>query len=198
MIADMGKRILIIQGHPDPDPKRYCVALASAYRDGAESAGHEVEQLTVAALDFALIRSEEDWRESAPTDIVQAQRLIEASDHLVFVYPTWLGTMPALLKAFLEQVMRPGFAFDESARSGLGERRLKGKSARVIVTMGMPGLVYRVFYRAHGYLYFKRNILSFCGIGPVRHSFVGLAGAEKNSGRERWLERVRGFGRDGV
>ena len=196
MIADMKRRILIIQAHPDPRPERYCQALAAAYRAGAESAGHQVETLTVAELDFKLLRSEAEWKEAPAPDIQCAQEAIAAADHLVFVFPLWMGTMPALLKAFLEQVLRPGFAFDDQAREGFGGKRLQGKSARAVVTMGMPGPVYRWFFGAHGYLYFKRNILKFCGIKPVRHCFAGLAAAKDGKGRQRWLQRVEKLGRD--
>lgn len=195
----MSRRIVIIQAHPDPSAERFCSALAQAYRDGAESAGHVVETLRVAELSFPLVSSERDWQgDSIPEDIERAQRAIAAADHLVFVYPIWLGTMPALLKGFLEQVMRPGFAFDEKAREGFGERKLKGKSARVIATMGMPGLAYRLFYRGHGYFWFKRNVLKFCGIRPVRHSFVGLVAAKEDKRRKRWLKRVRELGQRGI
>ena len=195
----MTRQILIIQGHPDETSRHFCHALADAYREGAESVGHSVSELRIGALDFPLLRSEAEWSEGhTPEALLPAQELIRAADHLVFVYPVWLGTMPALMKAFLEQAFRPGFAFDEAARQGPGGvRPLKCKSARVIVTMGMPGFVYRWFYRAHGYRYFKRNILYFVGIRPVRQSFVGLAGAKSDQGRKRWLDRVRRYGKRG-
>jgi putative NADPH-quinone reductase len=85
----------------------------------------------------------------------------------VIVYPLWLGTMPALLKGFLEQAFRPGFAFDTKPK-GLWNRRLKGGSARIVVTMGMPAFFYRVYYRAHSLKSLKRNILEFCGIDGSR------------------------------
>lgn len=193
------RSILIIQGHPDDSSRHFCHALAEAYCQGAESGGHSISELRIGALDFPLLRSEAEWNEGkAPEALLPAQELILAADHLVFVYPVWLGTMPALMKGFLEQIFRPGFAFDEAARKGPGGvRPLKGKSARVIVTMGMPGFLYSWFYRAHGYRYFKRNILHFLGIQPVRHSFVGLAGAARDTGRRRWLVRIRKLGRQG-
>lgn len=192
----MPRSILIIQGHPDESSRHFCHALADAYRTGAESAGHRVSEIRIGAMAFPLLRSEAEWSEgSTPEALQPAQELIRAADHLVFVYPVWLGTMPALMKGFLEQVFRPGFAFDQAARKGPGGLRpLKGKSARVIVTMGMPGFLYNWFYRAHGYRFFKRNILHFVGIRPVRRSFIGLAGATRDRGRQRWLARVRKLG----
>lgn len=195
----MTRSILVIQGHPDESARHFCHALAESYRQGAESAGHSVRELRIGGLDFPLLRSEAEWSEGeTPEALLPAQEMIREADHLVFVYPVWLGTMPALMKGFLEQAFRPGFAFDQAARKGPGGvRPLKGKSARVIVTMGMPGFLYSWFYRAHGYRYFKRNILHFVGIRPVRRSFVGLAGAKSDRGRQRWLARVRKLGESG-
>jgi putative NADPH-quinone reductase len=191
----MSKDILIIQGHPDASAPHFCHALADSYRQGAEARGHKVEQIELASLDFPWLASEQAWsHQPAPEAIVHAQQKIAAAEHVVMIYPLWLGTMPALVKAFLEQTLRPGFAFDQSAREGNGQRLLKGKSARVIITMGMPGFFYRWFFRAHGYWYLKRNILKFCGFAPVRHCFVGLVGSKADTGRRKWLDKVRQLG----
>lgn len=186
-------RITIVDGHPDPAPERYGHALAQAYQEGAVAAGHDVRRLDVALLDFPLVRSQQDWRESdVPTAIAEAQEAVSWAEHLVFVYPLWLGDVPALLKGFLEQVVRPHFAFRYRAR-GLPEKLLKGRSARIVVTMGMPALYYRLFYRAHSLKSFERNILGFTGIAPVRHSIVGsIASGETH--RRKWLARVRRLG----
>jgi putative NADPH-quinone reductase len=189
-----GRSILIIQGHPDREASHFCHALAEAYHAGAESAGLQVDELRLADLDFPCLRSEREWKQPPPPVIAEAQARIRDADHLVLVYPLWMGTMPALVKAFLEQTLRPDFAFDEAAREGHGQRLLKGKSARVLVTMGMPGFLYRWFFGAHGYFYLKRNILQFCGIKPVRHSFIGLVAAKEDRGRQKWLAKVRAMG----
>ena len=84
---------------------------------------------------------------------------------LVFIYPLWLGDMPALLKAFLEQVLRPQFAFRHDGNRMDGG--LKGRSARIVVTTGMPGWIYRSYYGAHSLRSFKYNIRHFVGIRQV-------------------------------
>src|SRR5262245_36670829 len=102
-------RIAIIDGHPDPDRKRFVHALADAYAEGA-SARHQVERIDLATLDFPLLRSPGDWRRGKPAPaIAGAQAAIRRADHIVLLYPLWLGDVPALLKGFLEQVARPGF-----------------------------------------------------------------------------------------
>jgi len=114
----------------------------------------------------------------------------------VIVYPLWLGTLPALLEAFLEQVFRPAFAFDYGS-SGLPGKRLKGRSARIVVTMGMPALAYRWWFRAHSLKSLERNVLGFCGIAPIRESLVGSVEALGDAWRQRWLERMRALGARG-
>ena len=121
-----------------------------------------------------------------PADIEQAQRAIQWCDHLVIVYPLWLGTMPALLKGFLEQTMRYGFALSLE-RTGMPKRLLKGKSARLIVTMGMPGWIYRWFFGAHSLKSLERNILRFAGIKPIRESIYGMVEAASDATRAGWL-----------
>lgn len=192
----MNRRILIIHGHPDTSEAHFGDALAEAYRRGAEATGHEVAEVHVAELEFPLLRSFHEWAEgSVPAALATVQEQVKSADHLVFVFPLWLGTLPARLKAFLEQLLRPGFAFAPSARKGIGPRLLKGRSARVIITMGMPGPVYRWYFGAHGYRNFKRNILKFCGISPVRGSFVGMVESSNPKSRRRWLARIEKLGR---
>jgi len=194
----MSKTICIIQGHPDPANRHYCHALADAYADGARASGHQVSRIEVAQLDFAFLRTAEDFTDGkAPPDIETAQDMINKADHLVILYPLWLGTMPAILKAFIEQVFRPGFALDYG-EGGWPKKMLKEKSARVIVTMGMPALAYRWFYGAHSLKSLERNILRFCGVRPVRDTVIGFVGEGSGNHLEKWLQRIGRFGERGV
>jgi len=194
----VGKRIVIIQGHPDPSGDRFCHALADAYATGARQAGHSLDRIEVARVQFPLLHTKEDFEQGiVEPALAPAQRLIGAADHLVFIYPLWLGTLPALLKAFLEQVFRPGFAFTLTPRGGM-TRKLKGKSARIVVTMGMPVLFYRWYFGAHGLKSFERSILKFCGISPIRETLFGLVESRGDKKRKRWLEQMSELGRRAV
>ena len=192
----MPNRILIVDGHPDPDDGRLCHALSEAYRRGAEASGREVRQIAVARLDFPLLRTAKDVEaEDLPPEIAAAQADILWADHLVIVYPLWLGTLPALLKGFLEQTLRDGFAFD--VEKGLRGAKLQGRSARVVVTMGMPALAYRLFYRAHSLKSLERNILKFCGFSPIRTTLFGGATAPAESTAKDWMAEMERLGRAG-
>ena len=192
----MTKRIAIIQGHPDPSEERFCRALAAAYAAGAEQGGHEVRTIEVADLRFPWLRGKADFEKgTAPHDIKTCQDIIAKADHLVVIFPLWLGDMPALLKAFFEQTFRPGFAFSGSTERGFPRKLLKGKSARVIITMGMPGVFYRLVYRAHSLKSLRRNILAFCGISPVRDTVIGMVEGGDSARRDKWLATATKLGR---
>jgi putative NADPH-quinone reductase len=111
----------------------------------------------------------------------------------VIIYPLWLGTMPALLKAFFEQTLRPGFAL-KAGEMSLHPGLLTGRSVRIIVMMGMPALVYRWYFFAHSLKSMERNILRFCGLGPIRETLIGSIESIGDEGRRKWLERIRGMG----
>jgi putative NADPH-quinone reductase len=192
----MPRRILIIDGHPDTSGQRYVHALADAYRKGAQTAGHEVKAIDVGRLDFAGLRSNAEFQKGKPPiAICGAQEQVAWADHLVILYPLWLGAMPALLKSFFEQLLRPGFAFDAAKGKGLPRKLLKGKSARIIVTMGMPAFFYRWYFRAHSLKSLERNILGFCGIDPVRATLVGMVEGMSQRQRREWLAKVEALGR---
>ena len=192
------KRILIIQGHPDSDGQHLCHQLALSYQQAADAAGHSTQLLDVGRLNFPLLRSRKDWESGdICADIKAAQDAIAAADHLLIVYPLWLGALPALLKGFLEQVLRPGFAFTYGAGMSW-KRALKGKSTRVIVTMGMPGWFYYLVYMAHTLRSLVRNILAFTGFGPNRTTVVGMAEGMSDARYQRCLSKVAALGRKGI
>lgn len=190
------RKILLIQGHPDATAPHLCHALADAYAQGAAGAGHAVRRVTVAGLSFPLLASQADWEAGAlPPALQAAQDDIRWADHIVLFFPLWLGDMPAVLKGFLEQVMRPGFAFVRKQGSAVfTEKGLTGRSARVVVTMGMPALVYRWYFRAHSVRALERNVLGFVGIAPVSETLVGNAAGLRAQDATRWLSRMRGLG----
>ena len=195
----MTRRILILQGHPDAAHPHFCHVLAEAYAAGAEAAGHELRRLDIGSLDFPLLRSKAEWDEGAlPTGLAGAQADIAWCEHLVLVFPLWLGGMPALVKGFLEQVARPGFALSRSSEGGPPKKMLAGRSARVVVTMGMPALVYRWYFRAHSLKALERNMLGFVGFAPIHETLVGNVEGQSDQQREAWLGKLRRLGQEGA
>jgi putative NADPH-quinone reductase len=187
----MPKRLTIIQGHPDPVGNRFCHALADSYAEGALSAGHEVSRIEIAKIEFPLLRTQQEFETGAlPETLVPGRDALVAAEHVLIVFPLWHGTMPALLKAFIEQVMRPGVAL-EYRKEGFPRRLLAGRSAHLVVTMGMPALIYRWYFRAHGVRGLEQSVLRFSGMKPVRETLLGMVQAVDDARRRRWLEQMR-------
>ncbi len=186
----MKRKILVILAHPAP--ASYCGALASAYAQGAGESRAEVRQLVLAEMKFNPMHADGGLVE---VDIAQAQDAILWAEHLVFVYPIMWGTIPALLKGFIERTFVPGFAVNFSKDSWLWERLLKGRSARLIVTMNSAPLVYRWVFGGPAHKTMKRAILKFCGVSPVRITEIGPMRSASKERREAWLEDVRNAGR---
>ena len=192
-----GKRILVINGHPDPAATHLCAALAEAYERGAKAAGFEVDRLDVGTLDFPLIRSLEDYKSGTVTeDMARAQEAVKHAQHLVFVFPIWFGSPPALLKGFFEQLLRYGFSWSspQAAMSSV----LTGKSARLIVTMGMPTPVFRFLLGGHGLAALEKGLFLVTGVNPVRHTLFGDAQADAPQTKARWLALAEDLGRRGA
>ncbi|WP_419695599.1 NAD(P)H-dependent oxidoreductase [Mesorhizobium muleiense] len=192
----MSRRILVVVGHPDPSPDRLCRGLAQAYAEGAKQAGHVVRQIDLATLDFPMLRTMQEFEHGAiPDSLKDTAGAIVWAEHIVFVFPLWLGTMPALLKAFLEQVMRPGtaFAYPDKGR-GFTKTLLRGRSARLVVTMGMPSIFYRLWFLSHGIAGMRRSILRFAGISPVRETLFGMVAGASDATTAKWLGQIRKLG----
>ncbi len=192
------RHILLIQGHPDSGAHHFCHALEDAYADAAQAAGHLVQRITVGTLDFPLLRSEHAWQHGAlPDALLRSQAALKWADHVVLFFPLWLGDMPALLKGYLEQVARPGFAFGAGEGEPLRQRALRGRSARVIVTMGMPAAMYRWYFRARGVRALERSVLGVIGFSPVRETLIGLVGRLSAVQAQHWLARMAELGSRG-
>jgi putative NADPH-quinone reductase len=167
------KKILVIDAHPDPAPDHFVHALAAQYAAAAGTAGHLVQVVSLSSVQFPWLRNAAEFAAQPQGVIGSQQQHFSWADHVVIIYPLWLGSMPALLKAYLEQVMRPGFAFAYGKKNGLPRKLMTGKSARIVVTMGMPSVFYRLYYRSHSVRSLARNILGFVGFKPVSVTLIG-------------------------
>ncbi len=186
-------RILVVVGHPIE--RSFCEALGDAYARGAQGAGHHVEVVKTALMTFdPVLRT--GYREVQPLepDLVAAHEAMLAAEHLVFIFPLWLGSMPALMKGFLERILQPDII--EPFRQGKFVPVLQGKSARIMMTMGMPGLIYRWYYGAHALKLLKRNILGFVGVSPIRTTIHGMIEQVGDGQRRRWLDEAEALGRE--
>ncbi len=193
----MARTITVIHGHPDHADTHLCHALGTAYVDGARAAGHTVREIRIADLDFPLLRNEDEYSGPVPDSLTESYAALSDADHIVIVFPLWLGTLPALTKAFFEQVFHRNSAFEDRA-GGFPRGRFTGRTVRLVVTMGMPAFFYRLWYRAHGLKGFERNVLAMVGMKPLKAVLFGGAGAADEAKRKSWLNRMEELGRKGV
>jgi putative NADPH-quinone reductase len=186
-------KVAIIVGHVKDGS--FCEALGNAYLSGATTSGHEAQLFVTSKMQFDPILHEGFARvQPLEPDLQAAHDAIMAADHLVIIFPLWLGAFPAILKGFLDRVFQPEL-FAASAQ-GKFPKPLRGKSVRVFITMGMPGFVYRWYYGAHALRLLKRNILHFLGVGSVRSTIHGMIEGVSHDTRKHWLAEAEVMGRE--
>lgn len=189
----MGKRIVVINGHPKA--ASLSGAMASAYVAGARAAGHEVRLIELGNLQFDPVLHQGYGQDQAlEPDLRDMQGHIQWAEHLVFVYPIWWGGIPALLKGMIDRVFLPGFAFKYRKGSAFWDRLLKGRSARLLVLMDTPPWYFRWVYRMPGHHQMKRTILEFSGVKPVRISEFGPVRGSQAKQRDQWLAKAHQLG----
>jgi hypothetical protein len=188
------KKVLVINGHPDKES--FCFALAERYKKGADAAGAECKLVHLIDLKFnpILTFGYRKISELEP-DLLKMQQEITAADHLVFVYPNWWSTLPALLKGFIDRVFVPTFAFKYRPNSPFWDKLLQGKTARLIVTMDTPQWYYWLINKNAGHNAMKVGILEFSGIKPVKISSFAIIKSSNEKKRNKWLDDVEALGK---
>ncbi len=181
-------RVLVIDAHPRGNS--FCHALAGAVVEGAEAAAHEVRLLALRDLHF-----DPHYAQQALEPCLQrCQEGLTWAEHVIIVYPVWWGTMPALLKGWLDRVLLPGFAFTDREDGGW-DGLLSGRSATLIATMDTPLWVFQWILRAPSVQALRAATLGFCGIAPVHTLLFSPVRTSTPQRRAQWLQQAREVGR---
>lgn len=187
------KKILIINGHPDEESFNF--AIAATYKKGAIASNAEVQEIIIRDLKFnPNLQFGYRMRTELEPDLIDAQEKIKWAEHLVFIYPVWWGSIPAIMKGFIDRVFLPGFAFKKRENSIWWDKLLKNKSARIISTLDQPAWYYWLIYRAPSTNAMKKLTLEFSGINPVRVTTIGPLRLSKDSFRISWLKKIERLG----
>jgi len=183
------KNILIINGHPNKDSINF--ALAEAYCKGAEDSGANVSLIHIAELVFNpnLAFGYRQRTELEP-DLLLSLEKIKTADHLVWIHPVWWGGMPAIMKGFIDRLFLPGIAFQYRENSVWWDKLLKGKTARIITTLDQPSWYYRLFFGRPSVNQLKKSVLQFCGVKPVKVSYIGIVKKSTENQRLEWLNEA--------
>jgi putative NADPH-quinone reductase len=186
-------KILIINGHPDIESFNF--ALAESYKKGAIVSGADVKEINIRELNFnPNLQFGYRKRTELEPDLIDAQEKIRWAEHFVWIYPVWWGSIPAIMKGFIDRVFLPGFAFQKRENSVWWDKLLKNKSARIISTLDLPAWYYWLVYRQPSHNAIKKLTLQFCGISPVSVTTIGPIRLSKETYRQNWLRKVEKLG----
>ncbi len=187
------QKILIINGHPNPDSFNY--GIAAAYKQGALTAGAEVKEIVVADLNFSPnLKFGYQKRTDLEPDLLDALEKIKWADHMVWIHPVWWGGLPAMLKGFIDRVFLPGFVFQYRENSVWWDKLLSGKTARIITTLDQPSWYYWLMFGRPSVNQLKKSTLEFCGVKPVKVSYVGPIRNSTAEFRAEQLKKIEQLG----
>jgi len=187
------KKILIINGHPDAES--FNQGLSEAYLAGAKASGAEVRVINIRDLAFSPnLQYGYRQRTELEPDLLQARESILWAGHMVWIYPVWWGSVPAIMKGFIDRVFLPGFAFKHREGSVWWDKYLTGKSARIICTMDQPPWYYQLVNGAPSHKAMKKLTLQFVGIKKVKITSIGPIRLSKDSFRQKWLAKIEKLG----
>lgn len=187
------KNILIINGHPNPSSFNF--ALAEAYKKGALQSDAKVETITIANLKFnPNLQFGYQKRTELEPDLLESWEKIKRADHLVWIHPVWWGGLPAITKGFIDRLFLPGMTFQYRENSVWWDKLLKGKTAHIITTLDQPGWYYRLFFGRPSVNQLRKSTLEFCGVKPVKVSYIGVIKTSNSNQKEKWLTKVYNFG----
>lgn len=167
----LANRALLILGHPGKSSLNS--ALLESYRQGLEEAGVEVRVLRVGEMHFdpelRMPNAEEEPAQALEPDLLEFRRELEQASHVAFFVPTWWVGLPAKLKALIDRSFLPGWAYRYDGKA-LPTGLLKGRSARLVITMDSPHFWYQLAHRRSLHHSFVTGTLNFVGFRKVRTS----------------------------
>ncbi len=187
------KKVLIINAHPNKES--YNEALAQEYYKGCLSSKNEVAMISLRDLQFDYNLSGGFYSKTElEPDLKAAQEKITWAQHIVIIHPVWWGTFPAVLKAFFDRVLLPGFAFKYRQNSPLWDKLLANKTAHIIYTSDTPSFIYKWFYGKPSVKILKNRVLGFCGIKTTKVVGIGPIRNSTPEFRQKWLNKIYKLG----
>jgi len=185
--------VSVILSHPHPGSFNHAIAdtVAATLRE----AGHSVtfHDLYRERFDPVLPFEEIPRNAPLPPDIARHCREIAAAEGIVIVHPDWWGMPPAILKGWIDRVLRPGVAYHFAATDsgeGIPEGLLVARAALVFNTSNTPAEREREVFGDPLERIWKDCIVSFCGIPVFRRRMFGVIVTSSEEQRKAWLADV--------
>lgn len=189
----MRKKIVLINGHPNPESFNY--GIAEAYKRGAGKSGAEIKEIIISELNFnPNLKFGYQKRTELEPDLLEAWEKIKWAEHLVWVHPVWWGGFPAVMKGFIDRLFLPGFAFRYRENSIWWDKLLTGKTAFIITTLDQPGWYYWFAYGRPSVNQLSKSILQFCGVKPVKVKYIAFVRNSDEQKRRKWLAEIERLG----
>ena len=185
--------ILVILAHPDPASFNHAIADTVCNRIAAN--GHQLvfHDLYRERFDPILPAAEIPAEVDLPAVIdTHCQQLCEA-DGIVIVHPNWWGQPPALLKGWVDRVMRPNVAYrflDGDAGEGIPVGLLKAGSALIFNTANTPALREQAAFKDPLELLWRNCIFDLCGVADIYRQMFSVVVTSTAAQRAAWLEQV--------
>ena len=187
------RNIMIVVGHPPDQHVRQ--ALGGCLQGSRRRRGPPGTGFPLATLTFdPILRNGYRMVQPLEPDLQKAYDALAACDHLVLIFPLWCGDMPALLKGFIERILQPDLIARADTENAMNWSIFSNKTARIVMTMGMPVSIYRWWYRGHALKLLTRNILNFIGIKPVKNTLFGMLGTSKPETRNGSVDQIGDLG----
>lgn len=166
-------------------------------RAGAEAAGHQIRTATLSQMAFDPDFGQASFH-SAPAlepDLETFREDLLWADHVVLVAPMWWGGLPARTKGLFDRILLPGFDFDpRQRRMGAPTPLLSGRTAHFMLTSDTPAWAFWLMDGRALKQQVHRQILSFVGLKPVRHTHFSPVEHSTPERRARWLADTRLLG----
>ncbi len=186
--------ILIILAHPDPGSFNH--ALADAIRQELCSHSHSVVFHDLYAEGFEPLLPKDEIPQSAPVPPRIERHCAElcAADGIVIIHPNWWGQPPAILKGWIDRVLRPGVAyrFEEGDKGeGIPVGLLKARAALVINTSNTPDAREKSAFGDPLERIWRDCIFQLCGVRNFHRRMFNVIVASTPEQRRRWINEVR-------
>jgi putative NADPH-quinone reductase len=182
--------LLIILGHPGANSFNH--ALAAGVRDALRGDGHAVVFHDLCAEGFDPVLPHDEIPESAPLPAAIQRHCAElrAADGIVIVQPNWWGQPPAVLKGWIDRVIRPGVAYRFVAGDsgeGVPVGLLQAKAAVVLNTSNTPDAREKEAFGDPLDAIWKRCVFDLCGVRQVQRRTFSVVVASTPEQRAAWL-----------
>ncbi len=190
----MALNVSVILAHPDCASFNHAIARTAVAR--LEENGHAVRfhDLCAERFDPLLPGAEIPTEAVLPEAIRDHCREIAAADGIVIVHPNWWGQPPAILKGWVDRVIRPGVAYEFlEGDSGEGVPRglLKARAALVFNTTNTAAGRERQVFGDPLETIWRNCVFGLCGVSAVRRRMFGVVVTSTEAERHAWLAEVR-------